>query len=151
MSNKDKGSVKNALNSNTTITASKDAVNKTPEGRPVRIPLVQQFKLDIPEEFRKKGYAYRFIRDEANKIEAYVAAWWEPVRDGMSRPIKKASGTGGYLLLYRIKQEYFDEDAETKRKLPINLLKEQAKLAAGNKHSSEYVPQDREGVVVINN
>lgn len=146
-----KSSVKNALNSSNAVTATPGVKAKTPEGRPARVPLTQQFKLTVPDGVKEDGYAYRYIKDKPDRVEVFEAAWWEPVKDGAGRPIRKVSGSDGYLLLYRIKQEYFDEDAAEKRKLPINLLTENAKLAKGNQYSKEYIPEGQEGVVVINN
>lgn len=141
-----KTKVKAALSSKTTIVNNPDVEAKTPTGRPKRVPLTQQFKLQIPAGIKEEGFVYRYIRDHAERVEAFEGAWWQPVKDGAGRPIKKASGMSGYLLLYKIEQKYYDEDQLVKQKRPINLLIENAKLS-----KSEYVPEDRESVVTINN
>ncbi len=150
MSNKKKG-VKKALNSSNQIVDKPEVAAKAPKGRPKRIPLAQQFKLSIPTGIKEDGFAYRYIRDKTERIEAFENAWWVPVKDGNGRNIKKASGSGGYLLLYKIEKEYYEEDVQEKRKRNIDLLVKEAKLQKGDKYSSEYVPDGQEGVVVINN
>ena len=140
-----------ALNSKNIVVDKPDVKSKTPSGRPARFPLTDRFKRSIPAVIREEGYVYRFIRDTTERIEGFESAWWEGVKDGAGRQIKKASGSGGYLLLYRVEQKYFDEDLAIKRKKPINLLTENAKLAAGDKYSSEYVPEGHNSVVTINN
>lgn len=149
MSNK-KG-VKKALNSGSKVVSKKEVAGKAPEGRPKRIPLAQQFKLSIPTGIKEDGFAYRYIRDKTERVEAFENAWWVPVLDGNGRAIKKASGSGGYLLLYKIEKEYYDQDVQEKKKRNIDLLVKEAKIQKGNKYSSEYVPDGQEGVVVINN
>lgn len=123
---------------------------KAPQGRPPRRKLSRTKKLDIPEEVKEEGYAYRWILDRADRREDYEAAWWEPVRDGANKEVKKASGAS-YLVLYRVEYKYFEEDVRDKQSRPINLLKERAKLAKKDQYSGEYVPEGHEGVVVINN
>ena len=113
-------------------------------------PLSQISKLSIPTGIKEEGFEYRWILDKVERIEAFEAAWWEQVKDGTGRPIQKASGENGYLLLYKIPFKYYEEDVKEKQKLPINLLTEKAKLAKGNKYSNEYIPEGQEGVVVIN-
>lgn len=146
MFNKSKPSENNALNSSNEITSDKSVLGQNPKGRPVRVPLSQQFRLTVPTGIKKDGYEYRYIRDSAERVEAFQAAYWEPVHDGIGKPIRKASGDS-YLLLYRIEEEYYLEDLKAKEKLPINLLVEQAKLKKGD---GEYIPEGQEGVVVIN-
>jgi len=145
-----KSKVKKALSSKTTIVDKPDIKAKTPTGRPTRVPLTQQYKLSIPTGIKEEGFVYRYIRDHAERVEAFEGAWWEPVKDGAGRPIKKASGNSGYLLLYKIEQKYYDEDQLVKQKRPINLLTENAKLAKSDKYSSEYVPEGQNSVVTIN-
>lgn len=143
--------VKKALNSSNTITDKKEVLGTTPNRKGPRIPLSQQLKLSVPSGVKEEGFAYRFIRDKAERIEAFENAWWVPALDGAGRPIRKASGSGGYLLLYKIEKQYFEEDVKEKQKLPMNALTENAKLSKSDKYSSEYIPEGHEGVVVINN
>ncbi len=145
-----KTKVKTALSSKTTIVANPDVEAKTPTGRPERVPLAQQFKLSIPAGIKEEGFVYRFIRDYAERVEAFEGAWWEPVKDGAGRHIRKASGMSGYLLLYKIEQKYYDQDLAIKRKKPISLLTEKAKLSKSDRYSSEYVPEGQNSVVTIN-
>ena len=148
---KKKIGVKKALNSKTQIVPNKDIQAQSPKGRPPRRPLSQISKLSIPNGIKEKGFEYRWILEKTERIEAFEAAWWEQVKDGTGKPVKKASGENGYLLLYKIPFEYYEEDVKEKQKLPINLLTEKAKLTKGDKYSSEYVPEGQQGVVVINN
>ena len=146
--NKDKKRVKNALNSsNNEVAERPEIAGKEPEGRPKRVPMSQQFRLSIPSGIEEEGYVYRFIRDTAERVEAFQAAWWKPVNDGLGKPVRKASGNR-YLLLYKIEKKYYLEDLKKKEEVPINLLKEQAKLVKGSR-VPEYVPEDSEAVVVI--
>ena len=142
-----KKGVKNALTSGNEVVECPEIAGMEPEERPSRVPMTQQFKLSIPSGIQKKGYVYRYIRDTAERVEAFQAAWWEPVADGLGKPIRKASGER-YLLLYRIEEKYYLEDLKIKEEKPINLLREQAKLAKG-RLSHEYIPEGHEGVVVI--
>ena len=144
-----KTKVKQALNSQNTVVDKPDIKAKTPTGRPERVPMVSQFKLTIPKGVKEEGFVHRYIRDSAERIEAFEGAWWTPVLDGAGKTIKKASGPG-YLLLYRIEEKYYLEDQKEKAKRPINLLVEQAKLKK-DKHSNEYVPEGQDSVVTINN
>lgn len=145
MFDKSKAGVKKA------ISETKETKGHRPEGRPERIGLSQTSNLSIPKGIQRKDYAYQFIKDKPERIEAFEAAWWEPVKDGEGKLVKKAAGGGEYLLLYRTRREYYEEDVKEMQKKPINLLKNTAKLDKGNKYSGEYVPEGSDAVVVINN
>lgn len=145
-----KKGVKQALNSSNEIVERNEVVGKQPEGRPERVPLSQQFRLSVPKEIKEEGFAFRYIRDTAERVEAFQAAYWVPVLDAYSKPVRKSSGDG-YLLLYKIEMKYYLEDLKEKEKQPINLLVEQAKLKKGDKYSSEYIPEGQQSVVTINN
>lgn len=142
--------VKKALNSSNEIVDKPEVVSRAPKGRPDRVPLNQQFRLSIPKGIKEDGFVYRYIRATAERIESFEAAYWEPVKDGAGKQVRKASGMS-YLLLYRIEEKFYLEDLKAKEERPINLLVEQAKLKKGNKYSSEYVPEGQQSVVTINN
>ena len=144
-----KDGVKDALSSKNEVVPTKESQGHDPQGRPARVPLAQQAKLSIPKGLEDPNYAYRFIIDKPERVEAFVAAWWEPAKDGTGKPIKKPAGNGLTLVLYRTPREYFEEDLREKQKKPIDLLEESAKLDKGNQYSSEYVPQGQQSVVTI--
>lgn len=132
------------------MTKSKNRVVEAhePNNRPKRRPLSRTFRLDIPEGIREEGYTYRYILDRAERIEMYEGAWWEQVRDEQQRAIRKASGNGEYLLLYKTITSLFEEDLVENRKKPINLILDKAKLQK-DRNSSEYVPDGHEAVLSI--
>lgn len=146
--NKDKKRVNKALTSNDEVVGSPEVMGKEPEGRPPRVPMSRQFKLSVPSGIQKEGYEYRYIRDTAERVQAFQEAWWTPVNDGRGKPIRKASGDRN-LLLYRIERKYYLEDQKAKEQKPINLLTEQAKLSK-DRRVPEYVPEGSPAVVTIN-
>ena len=121
------------------------------EDRPERRPLGTTYRLTVPPGLKEQGYEYRYILDRRDRIEMFEGAWWTPVTDPVTkRPFRKASGSGDYLTLYRIKSDIFKEDQIEKAKKPINLLKESAELKR-NRHGHEYVPEGHEAVLSIKN
>jgi len=121
----------------------------TPKDRPERRPLSRTFRLDIPAGIREEGYTYRYILNRAERIEMFEGAWWDQVRDERGKPIRKASGMGEYLLLYKTTTDLFELDLIENRKKPISLLIDKAQLQK-DRNSSEYVPEGHEAVLKIN-
>ncbi len=119
-----------------------------PKNRPKRRPLSRTFRLDIPVGIREEGFTYRYILDRAERIEMFEGAWWEQVHDGNGKPLRKASGSGEYLLLYKTPTHLFEQDLIENRKKPINLIIDKAKLQQ-DRNSSEYVPDGHEAVLKI--
>lgn len=114
--------------------------------RPPRRPLSTTYKLSLPEGIIEKGFDYRWILERPERIMQYKAAWWLPVTDDEGEIIRKPSGSGEYLTLYRIESKYHEEDKIANRKKPINLLVDNAKLNK-DRESMEYVPEGHEAVV----
>lgn len=117
--------------------------------RPKRRPLTTTYNLSLPEGILKKGFEYRWILDRPDKILNYEAAWWESVRDDSGKVIKKPSKGGEYLILYRIKSKYFNEDREINRKRTIDILRESAQLKNDDPNAIEYVPEGHDAVLKI--
>ena len=114
----------------------------------VRKPLSVTMNLDVPAAVKKKDHAYRWVRNQPERILMYEEAWWEIVKDSEGRPIQKSAKNPEdpemQLILMETPLEYFEEDLVENRKKPVNLLKEKAKLKAG-----EYIPDDAKDVVTI--
>jgi len=141
--------LESAINSREPGEVTRETEAHSAENRPDRRPLSQMYRLNIPHGIKEEGYTYRYILDRADRIEMFNGAWWEQVIDPFTkRPIKKASGGGEYLLLYRIKSEFYKQDQIEKAKKPINLLVESAKLKR-MKDVHEYIPAGHEAVLTI--
>lgn len=137
-------------------TPQKDVAAHTPNGRPKRRPLSFIKKLGIPPGIEKEeGYVYRYIINSGDRVMMYQGAWWEQVVDGNNKPVRVHSGNrrdpNEYLLLYRTRAEYYQEDLEENRKKPIDLAVEHAKLKKDDGISSEYVPEGHEAVISFKN
>ena len=114
--------------------------------RPPRRPLSTTYKLTVPEGVIEKGYTYRWLLDRPERVHNYEAAWWEKVLDGEGKVIRKPSGGGEWLTLYRIESKYYEEDRAANRKKTINLLADKGKLQKTS-NATEYVPEGHEAVI----
>lgn len=116
------------------------------KARPPRRPLSTTYKLSLPEGILEEGFDHRWILERPERVMQFEAAWWEPVKDDEGKAIRKPSGGGEWLTLYRIESKYHDQDKKANRQKPINLLVDQAKLTK-DRESMEYVPEGHEAVV----
>ena len=108
------------------IDADDEEVN-VPErtGRPKRIPLGTRNVLTAP---KRKGYVRRWVNDTPDRIDAFIAAGYEVVRDniptgdpkaGEDSPVgtavSKSVGLGTKAVLMEIPQDWYDEDQEKRQ------------------------------------
>lgn len=114
--------------------------------RPPRRPLSTAYKLTLPEGIQEEGYQYRWLLDRPERIMTYEAAWWEKAKDGEGKPIRKPSGNGEWLTLYRIESKYFKEDQKENRKKAMQMLHDRARPTSESQ-ATEYVPEGHEAVI----
>jgi len=131
---------------NNEVTPKPEVEAHTPKDRPKRRPLTTTYKLALPEGVVEEGYKYRWVLDRPDRVMQFQEAWWQVVKDGAGKTIRKPSGTGEYLILYKIELQYWEEDRDIHRKKNIDLLTEAAKPRR-DKDSFEYVPEGHEAVV----
>ena len=137
---------KQTVRKTTAPTPKRNVVSRSNTKRPPRRPLSTTYKLQLPEGIIEEGYDYRWLLERPERIMQYEAAWWEPVHDDDGKRIRKPSGGGEYLTLYRIESKYHEEDKAENRKKPINLLHDKA-LLKKDSDSMEYVPEGHDAVV----
>lgn len=128
----------------------KAAKSKSNSSRPARKPLTRSSKLGIPPGVQRDGYAYRWIKDNPQRVSEFEQAWWTVVKDGEGKACRVSAGSGEYLILVEQEEKYFEEDRQLNRKRTIDLIGESAKLkkdSGGN--TVEYVPEGHESVVSI--
>lgn len=137
--------VKRSLKSDE-VTPKREVEAHTPKNRPKRRPLTTTYKLALPDGIVEDGFKYRWVIDRPDRVLQFEEAWWQIAKDGEGKTIRKPSGTGEYLVLYRIEEKYWEEDRDLHRKKNIDLLTEAAKPRK-EKDGFEYVPEGHEAVV----
>lgn len=102
---------------------------ETKEKKPQRVPVAGNRNV-MSVIGKQGGYVYRWVNDEDNRIEKFKAAWYEfvdhPVQigdvtinsaDSSNGGIQsKKVGNGITAYLMRIKEEYYNEDQDTKQR-----------------------------------
>jgi hypothetical protein len=119
----------------------KEAISKVPSGRVTRTPLGRRNVLTV--NGKDPNYVYRVVNDSGDRVQAFLDAGYEMVRDqevrvGDKRVEKTSSegtvsqisvGQGVKAFVMRIKKEWYDEDQAAKQRY-VNELEQATKAKA---------------------
>jgi len=112
-----------------------------------RVPMHAQIEQALPKEARDTNFSYRWCADYGKgKMQRYVAAGWEHVKDAHGKQITKPSGETLYLM--KLPKEYRQEDNLAKRKKIIDTSKkfEESHGANANPDDSSQRADDNDNV-----
>lgn len=119
----------------------KEAIAKVPSGRTRRTPIGTRNVLTVAG--KDPNYEYRIINDTGDRVQAFLDAGYELVKDDAVRVgdkrVNKASsegsvsqisvGQGQKAVVVRIKKEWYDEDQQAKQ-ARVNELENSTKAKA---------------------
>jgi hypothetical protein len=119
----------------------KEAISKAPSGRPQRTPVGTRNVLSVAG--KEPGYEYRIINDTGDRVQEFLDAGYELVKDDSVRVgdkrVNKTSpegsvsqlsvGQGQKAFVVRIRKEWFDADQAAKQKR-VDELEASTKLKA---------------------
>ena len=95
------------------------------ESRPVRKPMSDRAKLQIPDKYIEEGFVYRIVNDEPGRLDMFQEAGWEFVKRhdsedhaGLGSTITYFTGVTqtnkeGQSYAMRIKKAWYNEDQLT--------------------------------------
>ena len=119
----------------------KEAIAKAPSGRVQRTPVGTRNILTVAG--KEPGYAYRIINDSGDRVQEFLDAGYELVKENSvkvgDKRVNKSSaegsvsqisvGQGQKAYVVRIKQEWYDEDQAAKQQ-KVNELEAATKAKA---------------------
>ena len=123
------------------MSESKEAIAKAPSGRTQRTPIGKRNVLTVAG--KEPGYAYRIINDTGDRVQEFLDAGYELVKDnsvrvGDKRVNKGTSegsvaqlsvGQGQKAIVVRQRQEWYDED-QAEKQVRVNELEASTKNKA---------------------
>lgn len=119
----------------------KEAIAKAPSGRTQRTPIGKRNVLTVAG--KEPGYAYRIINDTGDRVQEFLDAGYELVKDNSVRVgdkrvnkgtsegsiVNLSVGQGQKATIVRQRQEWYDEDQAAKQ-ARVNELESSTKVKA---------------------
>ena len=109
-------------------------MNRKRESRPVRKPMGEVVKLEIPAKYIEKGFVHRIVNDEPGRLERFQEAGWEYIHrhdsqdhDGLGSVLSYFTGATltnleGKSYAMRIQESWYNEDQDAKQKAGPDLV-----------------------------